>query len=160
MVIAQQMPSLLMAPYEYGRVTAGMQANLEREQKTLGDGQASVARAQLSGAIHQQENTAIQLHLQRQDTYSQFMQPVDKIRSSSVELMQGCHRARTDTVEDAVAAEYKAWNGACINLFQGTKDFESSLQATSRVFADIEGEWHTQLARQENVAQISDAAVR
>ena len=152
-------PKLLLVPDKYKHVTQTMQAELEHEQTIVGGGQASVARGQLSVAIHQQQVAVIQLHLEVQNTYRQFMEANDRLERESIDMGQGCHRAHADTADSPVPPSDQAWNTTCLQLFQSTADFEKRRKEGARLFTDIEDDWVVEQARQDGIARIADSVI-
>lgn len=152
-------PKLLDVRDRYKRITYAMRANLGREQAVYGDGQASLARGQLSVVINQQKVAATQLHLQVQNTYRQFVAFSSKIERDSIDMDQGCHHAHTDTAENLVPLSDQAWNSACLELFRSTVIFEKHRKEAANVFADVEGDWQQQEAQQDEIARVADKIV-
>jgi hypothetical protein len=150
------------APVEerYQYITERMRGALDRERLIYGDGQAAVARSQISVAITQASIQAIQIHIGVQSSYRGFDFKAGQLERESMGAGQGCRGAHVATDAAPIPAAFEEWNSACLNFFGVDREYKQRASELRAAFAQIEEAWRTERQQQAEIVQASNVVVQ
>ncbi len=130
-------------------ITAEMKTMLAREQSILGDGQRSVARAQISGAIYQKNNAATQIHVGLHSEAEDFARQANALEADSVKATQVC-RSHPSQAE---------WVSPCAALTDAAQKFRERANDQKQAYEHLGTVWRDESASQESIKAASDRAI-
>lgn len=154
------LPKFLPAERHYQYITQRMRVALDHERSIFGDGQASVARSQISIAIGQAAIRASQLHIDIMISYRSFDFNARDLTRESTGASQGCRGAHPVSETDPPPAGYEGWNSACLRFFDVAKEFQQRVSQLRAAFAQIEGVWNAERRKEDEIVQASNMAVQ
>lgn len=150
------------APVEerYRYITERMNGALAREQSIYGNGQAFVARSQISVAINQASIQANQIHLGVQSSYQDFEFKSGQLERDSMSATQGCRGTHVATDAASIPAGLEELNTACLDFFDGYRQFEQRVSDLRAAFSQIEDVWQDERRKQNEIVQAASVAVQ
>ena len=133
-------------------LTSQMSVLLTREQSIRGDGQRSVARGQISGAIFQKAGAASQIHVRVQSSNEDIAGKARLLQAETSNASKTCHEQHP--------ASQTAWNLFCGQFTDAETEFQQSVRALQTAFSNIELVWQSENQIQETIMHSSDIAIK
>jgi Zn-dependent oligopeptidase len=116
-----------------------------------GDGQASVARSQISVGISQAAIQADQIHNGVEAAYENFIAKVGALKQGYDRLAKSCQSLSTVTAAADIGA-------ACRAMEDSVTRFQQSVATTRNAFSHIEEVWRVEHAQQEKIVKAAEAS--
>lgn len=157
---AEDMPKLHIVEERYRDFTSKMREALAREEAIYGQGQALVARSQISVAIGQAAIQAEQLHISMQNASSQTNSTIQRMNQELVGASMGCRGTHPVTAANPVPSYMEARNTACLEMLQTAKPFQDRMAAFQDMFSNAERVWNTEHQKQQEIVRAAENAVQ
>ncbi len=142
-----KLPKFASVEEGYRTITGWMSQALARQQSIFGDGQAAVARSQISVSINQAEIQAEQIHRSVETFYRDFSSRAVPLLTATTDAAKHC----ADPVAPAPAAR-------CNDLMKALASFRQRVTAVEGAVAKSEEVWRREKAKQDRIIQISNNA--
>lgn len=152
------LPKFAQVEQRYQYITERMRGALASERAIYGDGQAAVARSQISVAITQASIQANQIHIDVQSSYRDFEFRTGQLEREATGASQGCRGAHIVTNTAPIPAGFEDSNSACLNFFDIDRQFQNHVSRLRAAFSQIETVWRTARQQQDEIVQASNAA--
>jgi hypothetical protein len=153
--VERGLPQLPVLEARYREITAKMRGGLERERSIVGNGQASVARAQLSVALHQAAIAASNLQMGEAAARRDFINVGNSTGQGNAVAEAACADARAGRLG---LMSIDTWNLACANLADARHAMRGEIDKARAAFAEIDSVWAAERANQEAIVKASDQA--
>jgi hypothetical protein len=131
-------------------ITDNMRRALTRMRSIYGDGQALVARSQISVGISQAAIEADQIHNGVETAYDNFTAKVGALKQGYDALAKSCQSLITVTADANIDA-------ACRAMADSETRLQHSVATTRSAFSHIEEVWRVERAQQENIVKAAEA---
>ncbi|WP_217574777.1 hypothetical protein [Mesorhizobium sp. GbtcB19] len=149
----------LFAPTEQNlrTLTGQMRAALAKQQAIRGDGQASVARGQISVWINQADVSASQIHQRIEAAYRDFDSKSAPILAKLAVAVPACNEVVSGTAKGDDPANLNTMKPVCSKLLESAKTFQARVSSVRGSFSHIAAVWNEEHQKQAAIVQASEA---
>ncbi|MGH7035727.1 MAG: hypothetical protein ACREFL_18505 [Stellaceae bacterium] len=140
----QMLPKFKPVEQRWRDITERMRGGLARQKSMYREGQAALARAQITVALNQAAIDANQVHIGTQTSYQSFSFKSDQLSHEAAEDNAWCR----GTVPDTLSVP-------CVDFAKTNAAFVAHASLLKAAFSNLEDVWNTEKRKQEDIVQTS-----
>lgn len=147
-----------LAEQKYRTITAAMEKGLAKQKSKIGDGDAQVARYDVSVWIGDAEITASGIHDRVEAAQTDFERTAHSILSEFPRYQQACAELAAVGAGQNQGIDLASWQLACADFRQSATAFQDRVASLKHSFENIAATWADENERQLAIVRASTAA--